>query len=90
MTSTCSRRYGTWLNLLVEAVTPYRDWLERSQVQKVLFYAQPGALVPAGVVDWWGGSRRRERHTAAARGRVLCRIGHLLRLPQPTRSWRTA
>jgi len=30
-------RYRTWLNLLVEAVTTYRDWLERSEVQKMLF-----------------------------------------------------
>jgi haloalkane dehalogenase len=37
---------------VAEAVTTYHEWLKRSDVPKLLFYAQPGALVPAGAVDW--------------------------------------
>jgi len=37
---------------VAEAVTAYHEWLKRSEVPKLLFYAHPGALLPAGVVDW--------------------------------------
>jgi haloalkane dehalogenase len=37
---------------VAEAVTTYHEWLKQSELPKLLFYAEPGALVPAGAVDW--------------------------------------
>ncbi len=37
---------------VTEAVTAYHEWLKRSDVPKLLFHAQPGALIPAPAVDW--------------------------------------
>ena len=38
---------------VAEAVTTYFEWLKRSDMPKLLFYAQPGALLPVGAVDWY-------------------------------------
>jgi haloalkane dehalogenase len=37
---------------VVETVTAYSDWLQRTVVPKLLLYAEPGALVPAARVAW--------------------------------------
>lgn len=37
---------------VAEAVTAYNTWLQRSDLPKLLFYAEPGAIMPAPVVDW--------------------------------------
>ena len=37
---------------VVEAVSAYQRWLEGSGVAKLLFYAQPGALIREEAVQW--------------------------------------
>lgn len=35
-----------------EAVNNYSQWLQESELPKLLFYATPGALIPAPMVEW--------------------------------------
>ena len=37
---------------VVETVTAYNQWLQQSDLPKLLFYATPGALVSAPMVEW--------------------------------------
>jgi haloalkane dehalogenase len=37
---------------VVEAVGAYHQWLQQTELPKLLFYAQPGILVTAPVVEW--------------------------------------
>jgi haloalkane dehalogenase len=37
---------------VVEAVTVYNQWLQRTETPKLLLYANPGGLVLAPVVEW--------------------------------------
>lgn len=37
---------------VVEAVVEYNDWLQRTEIPKLLFHASPGAIVPPPVVEW--------------------------------------
>ena len=53
---------------VVEAVTTYHEWLKRSELPKLLFYAQPGALVPVGAVDWCRQNLKNLKTTDVGRG----------------------
>jgi haloalkane dehalogenase len=37
---------------VVEAVNAYNEWLQRTELPKLLFYASPGAIVVGPVLDW--------------------------------------
>jgi haloalkane dehalogenase len=37
---------------VVEAVQSYNQWLQRSDLPKLLFYAAPGAILPPPMVEW--------------------------------------
>jgi haloalkane dehalogenase len=37
---------------VVEAVETYNEWLQRSDLPKLLFYATPGGITPAQIVEW--------------------------------------
>ena len=37
---------------VVTAVAAYNEWLQQSEVPKLLFYATPGAILPAPMVEW--------------------------------------
>ncbi len=37
---------------VVETVTAYNQWLQQSDLPKLLFYGTPGALVSAPMVEW--------------------------------------
>ena len=37
---------------VVEAVGQYNEWLQRTELPKLLFHATPGALLPAAMVEW--------------------------------------
>ncbi len=37
---------------VVAAVTAYNQWLQESDIPKLLFHATPGAIMPAQMVDW--------------------------------------
>ena len=41
---------------VVSAVEAYNEWLQGSQMPKLLFFASPGALVTEPVVDWCRGN----------------------------------
>ena len=37
---------------VAEAVTAYNQWLQQSDIPKLMLYADPGALMKAPVVEW--------------------------------------
>ena len=37
---------------VVEAVSAYSDWLQQSELPKLLFHANPGAIIDAPVLEW--------------------------------------
>ncbi len=37
---------------MVETVTSYNQWLQQSDLPKLLFYGTPGGLVPPPMVEW--------------------------------------
>jgi haloalkane dehalogenase len=37
---------------VAETVAAYNAWLQQTDLPKLLFYAEPGAILPAPVVDW--------------------------------------
>ncbi len=37
---------------MVETVTAYNQWLQQSDLPKLLFYGTPGGLVPQPIVEW--------------------------------------
>ena len=37
---------------MVEAVAAYNAWLQETEIPKLLFYATPGAILPAPLVEW--------------------------------------
>jgi haloalkane dehalogenase len=39
---------------VVEAVADYNQWLQNTEIPKLLLYANPGALVQAPLVEWCG------------------------------------
>ncbi len=37
---------------VAEAVATYNEWLQKTELPKLLFHATPGAILPAPMVDW--------------------------------------
>ncbi|MEE9253101.1 MAG: haloalkane dehalogenase [Thermodesulfobacteriota bacterium] len=43
---------------VVRAVEEYNEWLQRTEIPKLLFYATPGALMPPPMVEWCRGNMK--------------------------------
>lgn len=72
---------------VAEAVTAYNQWLRQSALPKILFYATPGELIPAPLVEWSTRSLSNLKIVYLGEGRHYLQEDHPHRIGAELASW---
>jgi haloalkane dehalogenase len=72
---------------VVQLVDAYNAWLQQTELPKLLYYADPGALMPGPVVDWAKHSLRNLEAVDLGRGIHFLQEDHPHRIGEEFSRW---